>query len=220
MGHRIALALLTSLLYPLSAQVPLACAAQLVPLKPIGIACSNAAPVCMTDSAGINGKWVWGCPATADPATQLDSTIPLRVTQPKQKTYTELLKDAEELRRLRLENQRIEQEIRSRQAALEATYGPISYLGANFRDIDAKSAKKLRLSGGIKIMSVTKNSPASAGGLKRDDLLTKYDGQDVIGSEQFSRFIQDTPVGKVVALDVYRKGIAQGVTITIGKKPW
>ena len=59
---------------PLSAQTPLACAAKLIPLKPVGLYCQNAVPVCVTDSNGINGQWVWGCP-TSSSNVQLPPTI-------------------------------------------------------------------------------------------------------------------------------------------------
>jgi hypothetical protein len=52
-------------LNPLVAQTPLACATQLVPLKPLSLYCSNATPICVTGQNGMNGRWVWGCPTGA-----------------------------------------------------------------------------------------------------------------------------------------------------------
>ncbi len=44
-------------LHPLVAQIPVACAGQLIPLKPASIFCQGAAPVCITDGSGIRGRW-------------------------------------------------------------------------------------------------------------------------------------------------------------------
>jgi hypothetical protein len=102
--------------HPAAAQTVTACSGQLIPLKPASlISCSTAAPVCISDTNGLNGHWIWGCPVPAPPAVQLDPTIPLRGAQPHIMTPAEIMMEAEQIRALRLQNQLIQQQLDAQQ---------------------------------------------------------------------------------------------------------
>ena len=65
-------ALTLGVLLSLAASVTLAqstaCIGKTVPTKPIAMAsCLNAAPACLTDQNGNNGRWIWSCPASTTP---------------------------------------------------------------------------------------------------------------------------------------------------------
>jgi len=107
---------------PLVAQLPVACAGQLVPLKPVSIFCPGAAAVCVTDASGTRGHWVWGCPAgngaaphpNVDPGLLDSIAHPL---SPQTPNPLDVAIQAERLRELRLQNQQLEQQLRAESAA-------------------------------------------------------------------------------------------------------
>ncbi len=120
MNHRLILAaFFVAAFHPLVAQTPIACAGQLVPLKPVAMAsCTNAETVCIADQYGMRGHWVWGCPSgsqTAPSAPLPYVPIPLGVIQPHINTPLENATEAERLRSLRLQNQQMEQQLRQQQ---------------------------------------------------------------------------------------------------------
>jgi hypothetical protein len=126
MNYRVMLTVLGSLsLSPLMAQTPIACAGQLVPLKPVALlSCPSAAAICLTDASGIRGHWVWGCPSASAPAAQIDPSIPLSVNQPHFTTPVETLMEIEKLRSLRLQNQEIEQQLRTAEQSTATNSAP------------------------------------------------------------------------------------------------
>jgi hypothetical protein len=82
-----------------------------VPLKPLNLYCSNAAPVCAT-----NGHWVWGCSQGQEPAPAY-VPIPLGVVQPHINTPAEAEAERAQIRSIQLQNERMDlqnQQIRSR----------------------------------------------------------------------------------------------------------
>ncbi len=111
-------------IHPLTAQTPTACAGQLVPVKSPMIFCSNAAPVCVTDRNGLNGRWVWGCPTstegTQSPANVLDAITNYNPTDFALTNQQE----AEKLRSLRLQNQQMEQQIKNLQQQRYLEFSP------------------------------------------------------------------------------------------------
>jgi hypothetical protein len=100
---------------PLLAQTPLACSAQLVPLRPVGLYCENAAPTCVIDGPA-RGHWAWGCPASGDvsavPPGGGVAILP-RIQSPHINTPTEVMMKAEQLRNLQLQNQQLQNQINS-----------------------------------------------------------------------------------------------------------
>jgi len=112
MSRRATLATLCSLAtLPLSAQTPLACSAQIVPLKPIGLYCENAVPTCVIDGPA-RGHWVWGCPASGAGVQSGGGVAPMQPLQyPHINTPTEVRMKAEQLRNLQLQNQQLQNQI-------------------------------------------------------------------------------------------------------------
>jgi hypothetical protein len=126
MNHRLILAAFSvAAFHPLVAQTPIACAGQLVPLKPPAMmSCQTATPVCLTDANGFNGHWVWGCPSAAtNGGGFLDPSIISNGIQPPQiNSPLTTMQQAERVRQLRLQNEQIrlqnqqmEQQLRQQQ---------------------------------------------------------------------------------------------------------
>ncbi|MBI2689755.1 MAG: PDZ domain-containing protein [Acidobacteria bacterium] len=98
--------------------------------------------------------------------------------------------------------------------------GSVSYLGIGVMEINADRAKELKLKeeAGVEVTRVDSNSPAEKAGLKAGDAVLEYQGNRVEGSEQFVRFVRETPVGRTVKMKVFRAGNAQTLTATISAR--
>ena len=72
---------------------------------------------------------------------------------------------------------------------------------------------------GIRVRSVLKNMPAHLGGLQRDDIIVKYNGQKVNDVNQFKMWIADSQVGKDSLITVLRNGHERTFTVKIAEMP-
>jgi len=64
------------------------------------------------------------------------------------------------------------------------------------------------------VRSVESNSPAAKAGLKEGDVVTQYNKQEVVGVQQLTRLIRETPVGRSVEMKVRRDGRDQTLQVT------
>jgi serine protease Do len=96
-----------------------------------------------------------------------------------------------------------------------------SYLGVSLGEIDADRASALKLSEerGVEVKEVQQGSPAEAAGIKAGDVILTYNGENVLGAQQFMRLVQETPQGRKVRIQLWRDGRTQNVTATIGGRP-
>jgi hypothetical protein len=72
---------------------------------------------------------------------------------------------------------------------------------------------------GILISEVTEGSPAEKSGLKKNDVLVRYDDQDLYSPEQLVKRVRNDVPGKQVELGYVRAGKLQSVKVTLGEKP-
>jgi len=95
-----------------------------------------------------------------------------------------------------------------------------SYLGVGVQEVTANRAKELKLSEerGVEVTNVSEGSPAEKAGLQKGDVVLEYQGQRVEGTEQFVRFVRETPAGRNVKMLVSRNGQNQTITATIGNR--
>jgi serine protease Do len=98
--------------------------------------------------------------------------------------------------------------------------GGSSYLGIAVADITAERAKALNLKEvrGAEVTSMDIDGPAAKAGIRQGDVVLKYDGATVEGSEQLTRQVRETPVGRQVEISVWRNGAAQTLTATIAAR--
>jgi serine protease Do len=94
-----------------------------------------------------------------------------------------------------------------------------SFLGINMEDVtaDNMSAYKLKSERGVIVRSVVKGSPAEKAKLQDNDVLLEYAGFPVRSTQQLSRLVKETPVGRSVDLVVSRDGARVNLTAEIGK---
>jgi serine protease Do len=98
--------------------------------------------------------------------------------------------------------------------------GSGSYLGVGVAEINAERARALNLKEehGVEITKVDDESAAAKAGLKEHDVVLSYNGQRVEGTEQFIRYVRETPPGREVKLLISRNGATQTVAATISQR--
>ncbi len=89
-------------------------------------------------------------------------------------------------------------------------------MGINVIGISERDAEYYEVVEGILIYSVTKNGPAHKAGLKVDDIVIGYDGQDATTQDAFVEYVKTLGVGDEITLDVWRAGETLKITIVIG----
>ncbi len=72
---------------------------------------------------------------------------------------------------------------------------------------------------GIRIEAVYKNMPAHLSGLKRGDIIIKYNGRKVENTDKFKMWVADSQVGKQSRITVLRNGHERMFNVTIEEMP-
>jgi serine protease Do len=92
------------------------------------------------------------------------------------------------------------------------------WLGVSIRDLTPDQVKSMKLNDkkGALIADVVPDSPADAAGLKKEDLVVKFQDHKIENAAALQRFVGDTPVGDRVNLTVDRDGKSVDLTVTIG----
>jgi serine protease Do len=98
--------------------------------------------------------------------------------------------------------------------------GAGSYIGVGMLEVDSERAKALKLhdTSGLEITVVEQDSPADKAGLKSGDVILRYNGQKVEGTDQFSRMVRETPAGREVKFDIVRGGMPQTVVVRVAQR--
>jgi len=89
--------------------------------------------------------------------------------------------------------------------------GPGSQIGASVRELEGT---EVRDGGGVYVEDVTPDSAAEKAGIRRADIVTKFDGENVRSVRQFTRLVQETPPGRVVSATVVRDGKSTDLKVT------
>ncbi len=97
----------------------------------------------------------------------------------------------------------------------------LSYLGVALVDVDADRMGRLKLSEerGVEVVNVEEGSPADNAGIKPGDVFLSYNGENILGMQQFIRLVRETPAGRKVKIQLWRDGKAQTVLAAIGASP-
>jgi serine protease Do len=70
---------------------------------------------------------------------------------------------------------------------------------------------------GARVIGVQEDGPAGEAGIREDDVITAFDGTNVLGSRQLARLTAETPIGRTVPLTIVRNGQEQTVTVEVGE---
>jgi serine protease Do len=92
------------------------------------------------------------------------------------------------------------------------------WLGASVQDLTPELAKSFGVENvrGALIADVSKNGPAQKAGIKRGDVVIKFDGEDIPDSSTLRNKVALTTIGKKATVTVLRSGKQQDIEVTIG----
>lgn len=94
------------------------------------------------------------------------------------------------------------------------------WLGIYLQDItnELKEAMNLEDTRGALISQVAEGSPAEKGGLKRGDVIIKFEGKAVEDAEHLKNLVGMELPGEKVFIEVSRKGEMKALTVTLGNR--
>ena len=95
-----------------------------------------------------------------------------------------------------------------------------SFLGVHAEDIskDNMGRYNLRDVRGVGVTQVVKDSPAEKAGLRKDDVILRFDGESVTSTRKLNRLVSEVAPDQSVRLAISRGGSEQEVSVTIGKR--
>jgi serine protease Do len=93
------------------------------------------------------------------------------------------------------------------------------WLGVKIQQVTDEIAETLNIhpARGALVAGVDERGPAKPGGIEAGDVIIKFDGKDIKEMHDLPRVVADTPVGKVVAVVVVRKGQEVTKSVTLGR---
>src|SRR6187455_344409 len=95
-----------------------------------------------------------------------------------------------------------------------------SYLGVYAEDVNKENMGRygLRDVRGVAITQVIKDSPAEKAGLKKDDVIVRFEGDSVTSVRKLNRLVSEVAPDQTVRLGISRGGSEQEVSLTIAKR--
>ncbi|MGD8228040.1 MAG: DegQ family serine endoprotease, partial [Desulfobacteraceae bacterium] len=93
------------------------------------------------------------------------------------------------------------------------------WLGVTIQKITPELKEKLNLRDdkGALVADVTSSGPADKAGIERGDVIISFDGEEIGEMKELPYVVASTPVGKVVKVEVIRKGKRKILEVKIGK---
>lgn len=107
------------------------------------------------------------------------------------------------------------------QAFAWSFHGDGGYLGVQTEEINKENFAKFGLSSvrGVAVEKVMENSPAAAAGIKENDVIIRFNGEEITSARKLTRLISETAPDHQARVTVVRNGSESELTATIGKRP-
>jgi serine protease Do len=100
-------------------------------------------------------------------------------------------------------------------------YGKVTRgrIGVTIQEVNQALAESfgMKKAAGALVSAVEKDSPAARGGIEPGDVVVKVNGREIEGSMDLSGYIADLKPGSTATIEVWRKGAAHELTVTIGE---
>jgi serine protease Do len=95
-----------------------------------------------------------------------------------------------------------------------------SFLGVHTEDLNRENISRygVREVRGVGITEVVKDSPAEKAGLRKDDVILRFEGDNVTSTRKLSRLVSEVAPDQTARLTISRAGAEQEVSVTIGKR--
>lgn len=94
-----------------------------------------------------------------------------------------------------------------------------TFLGVGTEDISKENMGRygMREVRGAGVTQVVKDSPAEKAGLKKDDVILRFEGESVTSARKLSRLVNESAPDQTVRLTISRGGAEQEVSVTLSK---
>ena len=95
-----------------------------------------------------------------------------------------------------------------------------SFLGVHAEDINKENMARynMREARGVGITEVVKDSPAEKAGLRKGDVILRFEGDSVTSTRKLTRLVSEVAPDQTVRLAISRSGGEQDVSVTIAKR--
>jgi C-terminal processing protease CtpA/Prc len=95
-----------------------------------------------------------------------------------------------------------------------------AYLGVSTEDVNKENMARygMRDVRGVGVTEVMKDSPAEKAGLRKDDVILRFDGESVTSVRKLTRLVSESSADQTVRLTISRGGAEQEVTATLSKR--
>lgn len=105
-------------------------------------------------------------------------------------------------------------------AAFSMFIGGGSFLGVHAENINKDNMARygMREARGVGITQVVKDSPAEKAGLRKDDVIVRFEGDSVTSVRKLTRLVSEVAPDQTVKLSISRGGGEQEVSVTIAKR--
>lgn len=90
-------------------------------------------------------------------------------------------------------------------------------LGVRLEEVDKDAVTRLKLKeeSGALVLEVLEDSAAEKAGLRKDDVIVRFQGESVLTAAQLARLVREVPAGRKVDLEVIRAGAPLKMTATL-----
>lgn len=95
-----------------------------------------------------------------------------------------------------------------------------SFLGVHAEDVNKENMARygMREARGVGITEVLKDSPAEKAGLRKDDVILRFEGDSVTSVRKLTRLVSEVAPDQNIRLAISRSGGEQEVAVTMGKR--
>ena len=95
-----------------------------------------------------------------------------------------------------------------------------SFLGVHTENINKENMARygMREVRGVGVTQVAKDSPAEKAGLRKDDVIVRFEGDSVTSVRKLTRLVSEVAPDQNVRLTISRSGSEQEVAVTMGKR--
>ena len=95
-----------------------------------------------------------------------------------------------------------------------------SFLGVYAEDVNRENMGRygMREARGVGITQIVKDSPAEKAGLKKDDVILRFEGDSVTSVRKLNRLISEVAPDQAIKLAISRSGNELEVGVTVGKR--
>ena len=95
-----------------------------------------------------------------------------------------------------------------------------AYLGVSTEDISKENMARygMREVRGVGVTEVMKDSPAEKAGLRKDDVIIRFDGESVTSVRKLTRLVGESSADQTVRLTISRGGAEQELSVTLSKR--